>query len=129
MRTSKITDGDIADMKISALPTRPTAPTAFGGKGYTPTELKAAFDRLPLHIIERFNDLVDDILGTGGEGVEEAIKSGISEGHTLKDLASDIKSGDFLSYTAAPEGMLGEYLIRLREDVNTLASALGVSLA
>ena len=38
MNSSKITEADIADLKISTLPTRPTAPAAFGGKGYTATE-------------------------------------------------------------------------------------------
>jgi hypothetical protein len=47
--------------KISSLPTRPTAPTAFGGKGYSATEMKEAFDRLPLYVAERLNSLIDDI--------------------------------------------------------------------
>ncbi|MBO5879609.1 MAG: hypothetical protein J6Q68_03565 [Clostridia bacterium] len=61
MNTKKITSSEIEPLKIAALPTRPTAPTAFGGKGYTPTEMKAAFDKLPLKIIESFNTLVDDV--------------------------------------------------------------------
>jgi hypothetical protein len=69
MRTRKITEGDIADKKVASLPTRPTAPTAFGGKGYTPTELKEAFDKLALHVIERFNELIDDITGAPEDNV------------------------------------------------------------
>ena len=61
MTTSKIIDSEIESLKISSLPTRPTAPTAFGGKGYTATEMKEAFDNLPLKIIEKFNALIDDI--------------------------------------------------------------------
>ena len=47
MNSKKITDSDISALKISSLPTRPTAPAEFGGKGYTATELKAAFADLP----------------------------------------------------------------------------------
>lgn len=61
MKTNKITDSEIESLKIASLPTRPTAPTAFGGKGYTATEMKAAFDRLPLRICEAFNSLIDDV--------------------------------------------------------------------
>ena len=61
MKATKIFDSEIESLKISSLPTRPTAPTAFGGKGYTSAEMKAAFDMLPLFIISHFNDLVDDV--------------------------------------------------------------------
>lgn len=61
MTTSKISDTEIDALKVASLPTRPTAPTAFGGKGYTATEMKEAFDKLPLKIIEEFNALIDDI--------------------------------------------------------------------
>lgn len=67
MNSKKITARDIADLKISALPTRPTAPQAFGGKGYTATEMKEAFDRLPLYIVDRYNELIDDIHGALSE--------------------------------------------------------------
>jgi hypothetical protein len=61
MNTKKITESEIEELKISSLPTRPTAPTAFGGKGYSATEMKEAFDRLPLYVAERLNSLIDDI--------------------------------------------------------------------
>ena len=61
MNTKKIYDSDIENLRVSSLPTRPTAPTAFGGKGYTATEMKAAFDMLPLYIKDSFNALVGDI--------------------------------------------------------------------
>ena len=61
MNTKKILDSEIESLKVSSLPTRPTAPTAFGGSGYTASEMKAAFDRLPLRIIEGFNSLLTEI--------------------------------------------------------------------
>ena len=69
---------------MSSLPTRPTAPSAFGGSGYTATEMKAAFDRLPLKIIERFNLLLSEI--ENGTLTEE-----ICAHEPLSTLISDVK--------------------------------------
>lgn len=128
MKSKKITDTDIADIKISSLPTRPTSPQAFGGKGYTATDMKEAFDKLPLFIIEKFNSLIDDITGEEGESVADAIKTGLGDTHTLSDMFSDIVSGNFILYTAAPEGSLGEYLLKLRADINAISEKLNINL-
>ena len=61
MITKKISDSETESLKIASLPTRPTAPTAFGGKGYTATEMKEAFDKLPMRIIKEFNSLIEEI--------------------------------------------------------------------
>ena len=61
MNTKKILDSEIESLSVASLPTRPTAPTAFGGSGYTASEMKAAFDMLPLRIIEGFNSLITEI--------------------------------------------------------------------
>ena len=63
MNTTKITDTEIESLRVASLPTRPTAAAAFGGKGYTATEMKAAFDKLPMRIIDGFNSLIDEIHG------------------------------------------------------------------
>ena len=84
MNTRKITESDIAPLKISSLPTRPTAPTAFGGKGYTATEMKEAFDKLPLKIIESFNSLIDDI-------EYGALAEAISEQEPIASLVRDVE--------------------------------------
>ena len=128
MKSRKITEGDVADKKVASLPTRPTAPTAFGGKGYTPTELKEAFDKLSLYVIERYNELIDDILGAPGNSIADGMKTGIKASHTLSDLFADIKSGAFIGYTKAPDGTLAEYLAELREDVNKIAAQLKITL-
>lgn len=128
MKTTKITDAEIADIKVSALPTRPTAPAAFGGKGYTASELKAAFDRLPLYIIERFNALIDDINGDEGGNIGDAIKTGIKDGHTLNELFSDIENGALLDYMAGPSGTLSEYLASIRADIDKIATRIGIKL-
>ncbi len=61
MTTTKISASEISDLRISSLPSRPTAPVKNGGSGYTAADMKAAFDRLPLFIIERLNSLIDDV--------------------------------------------------------------------
>ena len=128
MKSKKITDGDISGMRIASLPTRPTAPAAFGGKGYTATELKEAFDKLPLFLVERYNQLIADIYGEDGESIAEGIKTGISDTHTLGELFQDIQNGNLTAYLAAPTGTVAEYLIKLRADVNKIAEALNITL-
>ncbi len=128
MKSRKITEADIAEMKISNLPTRPTSPQAFGGKGYTASDMKAAFDKLPLYLVDCFNKLIEDITGEDGESILNAMKTGINETHTLSDLFSDIISGSFIMYAAGPEGKLGEYLLNLRRDVDAIADKIELEL-
>ena len=96
MKTKKITESEIKDLKIASLPTRPTAPSAFGGRGYTAEDMKAAFDKLPLIAISRLNSLIDDVAGE--DGIVTSIPTGLSEGHTLAELFADIVSGAFAEY-------------------------------
>ena len=98
MKTEKITEPEISELKVSSLPTRPTSPTAYGGRGYTSNDMKAAFDRLPLFIIERLNSLIEDISAEGEESVATNIKTGIKGGHSLALLFADILSGAFCEY-------------------------------
>lgn len=128
MKSKKITDGDINDKKVASLPTRPTAPAAFGGKGYTATELKAAFDSLPLFLVEKYNELISDICGEDGGCVTDTIKTGITDTQTLADFFSDVLSGNFITYLAAPSGSLSDYLLKLRSDVDKIAEKIGISL-
>ena len=118
MNTQKITQNEIAELLIASLPTRPNAPTSLGGRGYTATDMKAAFDRLPLYIIDRLNMLIDDISEVGG--VADEIKTDISEGHTLSELFSDIKSGKVLEYIGYGDTTLLDFLATLRSDVDTV---------
>lgn len=128
MKSKKITETDIADLKISTLPTRPTAPSAFGGKGYTAAEMKAAFDSLPLYIIERYNELIDDITAEDESSVAHNIKTGIRDFHTLGDMFEDIKNGNFIQYLESGDGPLGEYLLKLRSDVDKIVERLNLKL-
>lgn len=120
MKTKKINDGDIAELRISSLPTRPTAPSTFGGKGYTATEMKAAFDKLPLYIIECFNNLVGDITAPPEEGISSSIPTGIKEGHTLAELFLDIESGALASYLTVLGSPLAVLLGEIKEELEEI---------
>ena len=124
MNTKKITESEISPLKISSLPTRPTAPSAFGGKGYTPSEMKRAFDMLPLFIIERLNSLIDDIELESEGGISSSIKTGIYDGHTLEKLFADILSGEAASYLTVSGQSLFDALAALEERINILADQL-----
>lgn len=117
MNATKITDGELCEAKISSLPTRPTSPTAYGGRGYTATEMKEAFDRLPLLLAERYNLLLDDISALGGGSLADSVPTGLSEEHTLSDLFGDIENGNLASYLKVGNATLYSILNRLMTAV------------
>lgn len=127
MNTTKITDDEIKDLKISSLPVRPNTPTAFGGKGYTSSQMRAAFDRLPLLIIERFNSLLDDVCDESGAGIAASIPTGIFDQHTLADLFADIKSGSIAGYIKIGDRSLLSNIGLIRADLDRVLSALGLT--
>ena len=121
MNTTKILESEIKNLKISSLPSRPTAPSAFGGKGYTAKDMKEAFDRLPLYIIERFNMLLSDIASVGDGSLSSEIPTGISNSHTLAKLFEDICDGSFASYLSMGDESLAQMKTRLlleAEEIN-----------
>lgn len=120
MKATKITQNEIKGLKVSSLPTRPTAPVSLGGRGYSAEEMKAAFDRLPVYIIERFNRLIEDIEAVGEQSLAGAIKTGIADGHSLYDLFCDLKSGKALSYIGAGDRTLATELADIRARLTEL---------
>ena len=114
MITKRISQSEIASLKISALPSRPTAPVSFGGRGFTATEMKAAFDALPLFVAERLNALIDELGGEGFEALVRDTPSGIEDGHTLGLLLSDIRSGNFSEYLSVEGQTLLDALAAIR---------------
>ena len=128
MKATKISDAEISALKVAALPTRPTTPDAFGGSGYTPTEVKAAFDKLPLYIIEKYNELIDDITGEGGGDITDGLKTGINDTKTLGEFFSDITDGTLATYLKTPLGTLAEDLMGLKSDIAKIAEHLGIAL-
>lgn len=128
MNTTKILDSEINDLKIASLPSRPTAPTAFGGKGYTASEMKAAFDRLSLFIIKRFNSLLDDIASDAEGSLSSEIPTGISDGHTLSDFLSDVLNGNLPLYLSMGEESLAEMKERLSAENASIEERLALCL-
>jgi hypothetical protein len=120
MRSKKILNSEIESRRVASLPTRPTAPSAFGGAGMTSTQLKEAFDSLSLLIIERFNLLIGDVTQTGEDSLSGAVPTGISAEHTLADLFADIKNGTFASYLSVGDRSLESTLLSLAERIKKL---------
>lgn len=124
MNTQKILDSEIHDLKIASLPKRPTAKRAYGGEGYTSQEMKAAFDRLPMFLVERINSLIDDIESEGEGKISESIKTGLYELHTLADFFADVKNGSLASYLTVGDTTLIERLARLDAEIAELKAGL-----
>lgn len=120
MKSTRINDDDIKELCVSNLPTRPTAPRALGGRGYTAKEMKEAFDLLPKFLVDKYNALIDDINDAADCGIAATIQTGIRDGHTLYDLCCDILGGEVLEYISVFDTSLIEFLIELRRDVNLL---------
>lgn len=125
MKTTKILESEISDMKISSLPTRPNASAKYGGYGYSAEEMKAAFDKLPLFIIQKFNSLLDDI-SAESDGIAATVQTGLADGHTLADFFNDVQNGALASYTVVNSSgeSLSEVLIGLIQRITRLEEGL-----
>lgn len=95
MKSQKIVNAELERRLVSSLPARPNREYAAGGVSFSSTALRAAFDRLPLLLVERYNALFDDI--ESGE-ISELFKIGLKDGQTLSSLIEDIKSGAWAGY-------------------------------
>ena len=124
MKATKIRSEEIEDMKISSLPSRPTSGTLYGGSGYSSNDVKAAFDKLPLFIIERFNALLDDISAKPENSVSGVMQTGISNGHTLAQLFSDVKNGNMSAYLTVNEKSLATELYEIKEAIRALGGEI-----
>lgn len=120
MITKQITESEIQPLSIASLPTRPTAPTAFGGRGYSSVEMKECFDKLPRLAIERLNLLIGELESGMVENLVLALSTGIAEGHTLADFLREFSTGELAMRLPFGTGSqtLGEVLPALIEKVN-----------
>lgn len=127
MKAKKIQSSDISSILISSLPSRPTAPKSLGGMGYSSLQMKEAFDKLPLFIIERYNLLLSDIGAVGEDSLAAAIPTNIKEGHTLKDLFDDVGTGEL----AANLNFLGKsllaHILTLYNEISVIKDKLDAS--
>ena len=125
MNTKPILESEYAALRVSALPSRPTASSAFGGKGYTASQLKEAFDRLPMLLVARFNSLLEDIGGTGAGSLADSVPTGIESGHTLSSLFEDVQSGTLATYLQVGEQSLFAHLTEIRHALDNLTDSGG----
>ncbi len=114
MKATTITDAEISDKLVASLPTRPTAPTSFGGRGFSAKEMKEAFDALPLLIKDRLNLLLENISAEGEDSIAYSIRTGMGVGYTLADLCRDLKSGAFLNTVYIDGESLSSLLRRIK---------------
>ncbi|MBQ7333531.1 MAG: hypothetical protein IJW38_04195 [Clostridia bacterium] len=126
MQSKIIEDRDVAALKVSALPTRPTAPTAFGGKGYSAEEMKAAFDKFPEFILEKLNLLIEDLLLEGEDSYIASFKTGLSPSQTLGELIAGVLNGEFSHYLTVNNKSLYEAICDLEEEIEEIKGRLGV---
>ncbi len=128
MKTTKINESEIASLKISSLPTRPTLPSQYGGKGYSASDMKAAFDSLPLFIIERLNSLIDDVSAEPNESIAAKINTGIALIPTLSELFLAVSSGSLADALCVAHGeSLNSAILAIKEDIELIKARLGIS--
>ena len=113
MKTKTMTKEELTPLSVASLPTNPTAEKR-GEKRYTPEELKAAFDRLPLYVAKRLNSLIDEI---EGESFAFSVKLGEED---LGSFYLDTLSGRILDRIPILDTTLTEFLLSMRRDIDTL---------
>ncbi len=126
MKAKTIKNEEIEALKVASLPNRPTAPEEYGGVGFSAREMKEAFDRLPLYLLERYNELIDDISAEGEDSVAHAIKIGLGESVSLRDFIDWFSSGKILAFIPVADGNLAYYLVNLRKDIDRCLDELGL---
>ncbi len=93
MTIRKISEEEVRAHWIQRLPDAPSRQSRFGASGLSAAEMKAAYDALPLCIVEHFNELVSVIEeGRLAEWITGA------EGRSLAAFLSDVGSGALADY-------------------------------
>ena len=128
MTTKAIQNDEIEGLKISSLPSCPTANPNYGGLGYSANQMKAAFDALPLFIIERLNSLIKDITASPPDSISTAVKTGIRQNwsHTLANLFEDVESGELASYLTVGEDSLATVIAKLKQKIEAISAHIGL---
>ena len=93
MSMQTITERELVENGVSSLPLTPTASPALGGRDYTPSEVKAAFDRLPRLIAARLN----------------ALLGAVTDGTLLADIP--VSFGDGTLSLSELIALLGDHLV------------------
>lgn len=96
MSIRKITEDEVRALWVQRLSDTPNRHGQFGTAGLSAGEMKAAYDALPLRLVECFNELVDAVL-TGR--LAELIPA--AEGRSLAAFLRDVTSGELADYLTA----------------------------
>ena len=121
MKSKIIEKAEYEALTVSSLPSNPTARVNYGGLGYDAVKMKAAFDALPIFILERLNMLITDISESPEKSVSAAIRTGIGgDSHTLNDLFTDILSGRLASYLYVGSGSLANEIADIKQRLTRL---------
>ena len=126
MSLQEITERELSLYGVVSLPTRPGASREFGGRSYTPTELKEAFDRLPRLLAERYNELVRQV--SEGDLAETLTVTRDGEPVSLQAYLKDIterlleeeQKSSGLTQTDASYGALIEELQKAVDEIDTI---------
>lgn len=138
MQVPVMSEQEIARNGVAALPLTPTASPAFGGRDYTPQEMKAAFDRLPRFIAARLNALLTAVAdGTILADIPVPCGDGtLSLRDALVLITEHLEAGNDFdeapvagSGSAITSGAVYRALDELREEIRqTAAGDTGVAL-
>ena len=88
MSIKKITEEEVRSLWVQRLSDTPNRQGKFGTMGLSAAEIKAAYDALPLRLVEAYNTLVD-VIESGG--LSDFILS--PEGKNLTELLAGVTSG------------------------------------
>ena len=88
MSIKRITEEEVRSLWVQRLSDTPNRQGKFGTMGLSAAEMKAAYDALPLRLVEAYNALVDAI-----EGGELAALIHTPEGETLAELLAGVTNG------------------------------------
>ena len=124
MNATKILDSSISKIKIASMPTSPTNPITYGGSGYGANQIKSAFDKVSIVIIDHLNALIEDISAAPEESISAAMQTGIEDGHTLADLFADIQNGNASAYLTVNGKSLATELYEIKEAIRALGGEI-----
>ncbi len=122
MSIRTITQEEILQNGVKNLPNRPSSPSLYSGRAMSADELRAAFDRLPTLIAERFNEL---LYATGlfdsedpRESFAELVATELFPNHSLAQFFMDVQSGAAAAYLNADgENALADVISELRAAI------------
>ncbi len=89
MSIEKITDAEVRARWVQRLADAPNRGGRYGTPGLSAAEIKAAMDALPLHLVERYNALVEAL----GDGSLAAALAVGREGESLAALLAGLEDG------------------------------------